>query len=89
MLVGYGEETKGYRLFDPEHGGVIFIRDVIFNEECCGSTGVGGSGVGDTGVGGTGVGGSGVGGLGVGSLGVDGLGVGGTDQYMELDFDDT
>ena len=32
VLVGYGEETKGYRLFDPSRMKVIYSRDVVFNE---------------------------------------------------------
>ena len=32
IFVGYGEETKGYRLYDPIRGKIIFSRDVVFNE---------------------------------------------------------
>ena len=32
MLLGYGEETKGYRLYDSERNKVIFSRDVYFHE---------------------------------------------------------
>ena len=32
IFVGYGEETKGYRLYDPVRGKIIFSRDVLFNE---------------------------------------------------------
>jgi len=30
--VGYGAETKGYRLYDPERAKVFYSRDVLFNE---------------------------------------------------------
>ena len=33
VLLGYGEETKGYRLYDPEKRKVFHSRDVQFNEE--------------------------------------------------------
>ena len=33
IFVGYGEETKGYRLFDPVRGKIFFSRDVVFNED--------------------------------------------------------
>jgi hypothetical protein len=46
MFVGYGEETKGYRLYDPVRGKIIFSRDVVFNEGNSGGLGVGGLGVG-------------------------------------------
>ena len=81
ILVGYGEETKAYRLFDPEHGRVILSRNVVFNEECCGGSGVGGSGVGGSGVGSFGAGGFGVGGFGdagAGGSGGGGSGAGGS-----------
>ena len=32
VLVGYGSEVKGYRLFDPERQKVRYSRDVRFNE---------------------------------------------------------
>ena len=32
ILLGYGSETKGYRLYDVEKGKVLHSRDVIFNE---------------------------------------------------------
>ncbi len=32
VLLGYGTETKGYRLYDPRSSRVIYIRDVKFNE---------------------------------------------------------
>ena len=32
ILLGYGEETKGYRLYDPEKRKVFYSRDVKFNE---------------------------------------------------------
>jgi hypothetical protein len=31
-LVGYGEETKGWRLWDPASRNIILSRDVIFDE---------------------------------------------------------
>ena len=37
ILVGYGEETKGYRLYDPIHAKIFFSRDVVFNERKCGT----------------------------------------------------
>ena len=38
-FVGYGNETKGYRLFDTVRQKIIFSRDVVFNEQeyCSGS----------------------------------------------------
>ena len=36
IFLGYGTETKGYRLYDPEHSAVVHSRDVIFNESCYG-----------------------------------------------------
>ena len=36
ILVGYGEETKGYRLYDPERKRICFSRGVSFNEHKCG-----------------------------------------------------
>ena len=33
MLLGFSEETKGYRLYDPIANKVIINRDVIFEEE--------------------------------------------------------
>lgn len=32
VLVGYGSEVKGYRLYDPDRKKVFFSRDVRFNE---------------------------------------------------------
>ena len=32
ILLGYGNETKGYRLYDPAQSRVIYSRDVRFNE---------------------------------------------------------
>jgi len=32
FMLGYGTETKGYRLFDINRNRVIFSRDVLFNE---------------------------------------------------------
>ena len=32
ILLGYGTETKGYRLYDPQRGRVFHSRDVKFNE---------------------------------------------------------
>ena len=32
ILLGYGMETKGYRLYDPKRLRIIFSRDVLFNE---------------------------------------------------------
>ncbi len=32
VLVGYGTEVKGYRLFDPDRSKVFYSRDVKFNE---------------------------------------------------------
>ena len=32
ILLGYGTETKGYRLYDPHRQKVFFSRNVIFNE---------------------------------------------------------
>jgi len=39
IFVGYGNETKGYRLFDTVRQKIIFSRDVVFNEQeyCSGS----------------------------------------------------
>ena len=36
ILVGYGEETKGYRLYDPNKRRICFSRDVSFNKSDCG-----------------------------------------------------
>ena len=32
VLLGYGTETKGYRLYDPKRERVFYSRDVVFNE---------------------------------------------------------
>ncbi len=32
ILVGYGNEVKGYRLYDPDRKNTFFSRDVKFNE---------------------------------------------------------
>lgn len=32
ILVGYGEEAKGYRLYNPSEVKIIFSRDVMFKE---------------------------------------------------------
>ena len=34
IFLGYGTETKGYRLYDPERRRVFHSRDVLFNETC-------------------------------------------------------
>lgn len=39
ILVGYGEETKGYRLYDPTRGKIIFSRDIVFKESQCNGEG--------------------------------------------------
>jgi len=36
IMLGYGTETKAYRLYDVEQGKVFFSRDVVFNEAKCG-----------------------------------------------------
>ena len=36
ILLGYGTETKGYRLYDEKCGKVLYSRDVLFNESSCG-----------------------------------------------------
>ena len=36
VLLGYGMEMKGYRLYDPQRQKVFHSRDVIFNEHECG-----------------------------------------------------
>ena len=33
IFLGYGEETKAYRLYDPKREKIIYSRDVQFNEE--------------------------------------------------------
>ncbi len=33
VLIGYGTEVKGYRLYNPSTGKVFFSRDVKFNED--------------------------------------------------------
>ena len=32
VFLGYGTETKGYRLYDPKCANVFYSRDVVFNE---------------------------------------------------------
>ena len=32
IFLGYGTETKGYRLYDPKRARVFYSRDVVFNE---------------------------------------------------------
>ena len=32
ILLGYGEHTKSYRLYDPEKRRLLYSRDVKFNE---------------------------------------------------------
>ena len=32
-FLGYGKETKGYRLYDIKRGKVFHSRDVVFNEK--------------------------------------------------------
>ena len=77
VLVGYGETTKAYRLYDPESGKIIFSRDVVFNENSVGGVGSGGTGNGGVGSGGTGNGGVSSGGTGNGGVGSGGTGNGG------------
>ena len=36
IFLGYGEVTRGYRLYDPSKVCVIHNRDVIFDETCLG-----------------------------------------------------
>ena len=36
IFLGYGKNTKGYRLYDPKRARVFFSRDVLFNELSCG-----------------------------------------------------
>ena len=36
ILMGYGTETKGYRLYDSKRGKIFYSRDVWFNELECG-----------------------------------------------------
>ena len=31
-MLGYGSETKGYRLYDPKRERLFFSQDVLFNE---------------------------------------------------------
>ena len=33
IFLGYGTETKGYRLYDPNRARMFYSRDVLFNEE--------------------------------------------------------
>ena len=35
IFVGYGEETKGYRSYDPTRSKIIYSRDVVFVEGKC------------------------------------------------------
>ena len=93
VLVGYGTEVKGYRMYDPSKTKVFFSRDVRFNENRSGlekeicpiETTVEldlfndqvESGSGGTGAGGIGVGGTGSGGAGAGGIGAGGTGSGG------------
>ena len=39
IFVGYGKETKGYRLFDLVRGKITFSWDVVLNEEAYGGVG--------------------------------------------------
>ena len=32
IFLGYGTETKGYRLYNPTQARVLYSRDVLFNE---------------------------------------------------------
>ena len=34
IFVGYGKETKSYRLYDPTKEKIIFSRNVVFKERC-------------------------------------------------------
>ena len=43
IFVGYGEVTKGYRLYDPVCGKIIFSRNMVFNEGNDGGLGVEGA----------------------------------------------
>ena len=36
VLLGYGTERKGYRLYDPRRERVFYSRDVVFDESSCG-----------------------------------------------------
>ena len=36
VLLGYGSETKGYRLYDLKRSKIIYSRDVLFCESECG-----------------------------------------------------
>ena len=36
VFLGYGANTKGYRLYDSQTKKVVYSRDVIFNEQKCG-----------------------------------------------------
>ena len=36
ILLGYGSETKAYRLYEKIRGRIIYSRDVIFDESKCG-----------------------------------------------------
>ena len=37
IFLGYGEATKGYRLYDPDKRRVFYSRDVVFNENSLGA----------------------------------------------------
>ena len=36
VLLGYGSETKGYRLYDLKRSKIIYSRDILFYESECG-----------------------------------------------------
>ena len=37
IFLGYGEATKGYRLYNPDKRRVFYSRDVVFNENSLGA----------------------------------------------------